>query len=42
MINHLLPLLSALYFSGAQTSGTIIPRVPCRILSKFESKKRFR
>lgn len=42
MITALMPLLSALYFSGAQTSGIIIPRVPCRILSKHEFKKRFR
>lgn len=42
MITTLLPLLSALYFSGAQTSGTIMPRVPFRTLSRFEAKTRRR
>lgn len=38
-MNTLLPLLTALYFSGAQTSGIIMPRVPWATLSRFESKQ---
>lgn len=37
----LLPLLTALYFSGAQTTALHVPRCPWRILSRFESRRRF-
>lgn len=36
-----LPLLTALYFSGAQTTALHVPRCPWRILSRFESQRRF-
>jgi hypothetical protein len=34
-----IPLLSALYFSGAQTTAVHMTRCPWRVLSRFESRK---
>lgn len=36
----LIPLMTALYFSGAQTSGTTVPPIRWKTLSRFELKRR--
>lgn len=36
----LLPLLAALVFSGAQTSGVIVPRPRYTVASRYHSKRR--
>lgn len=38
----LLPLLATLYFSGAQTSGIIMPKIRTYAVSKFEPQRKRR
>lgn len=40
MKTHLMPLLTALVFSGAQTSGTTVPPIRWQTMSRFELKRR--